>query len=204
MREQERTREREREPIPDRTDGAGWYANRRYEARRRERSTKGKIVVRGDERAWEICPTGRLYRYFGEGIEDTALQDWHVFKSDIKTHSQSHRHQGGIVIYVVEGSGHSMVGGVRKDWQAGDLLLLPITPGGVEHQHFNADPNVPVRWVAFFYMPLYDTLGAQGTKVSQDSPIWLAAGKVSVTGTAQDGSDGPEFHIGLQTKGDAW
>ncbi len=195
MREQERTREREREPIPDRTDGAGWYANRRYEKRRRDRSEQGKIVVHGDERAWEICPTGRLYRYFGEGIEDTALQDWWVFKSDIRTHSQSHSHQGGIVIYVVEGSGYSVVDGQRKDWKAGDLLLLPIQPSGVEHQHFNNDPNVPARWVAFFHMPLHDSLGGGGTKVSQDSPIWLAAGKTSVVGTAQDGADGPAFRI---------
>ncbi len=195
MKELERTREREREPIPDRTDGAGWYANRRYEKKRRERSEKGKLVVHGDERAWEICPTGRLYRYFGTGIEDTALQDWAVFKSDIKTNSQSHRHQGGIVIFVVEGTGYSMVNGVRNDWKAGDLLLLPITPGGVEHQHFNGEPGKPVRWVAFFHHPLYDSLGGQGTKVSQDSPIWLAAGKASVVGTAQDGADGPEFLI---------
>lgn len=191
----ERTRDREREPIPDRTDAAGWHANRRYEAARKERSTKGKIVIRGDERAWEICPTGRLYRYFGEGVEDTALMNWWVFKSDISTHSGKHRHQGGLVIYVVEGSGYSIVDGVKCPWAAGDLLLLPITPDGAEHQHFNDDPGKPVRWVAFFHMPLFDSLGGAGTKLSQDSPLWLAAGKKSVVDTAQDGSEGPEFHL---------
>jgi hypothetical protein len=196
MKEIERTREREREPIPDRTDGAGWYANRRYEKVRRDRAAMGKLVIHGDERAWEICPTGRLYRFLGEGIEDTALMNWSVFKSDIKTNSQSHRHQGGIVIYVVEGRGWSMVNGVRCPWKAGDLLLLPITPGGVEHQHFNGQPGMPVRWVAFFHHPLYDSLGGAGTTVSQDSPIWLATGTTSVVGTAQDGADGPAFRIG--------
>lgn len=191
---QQRSRVREREPIPDRTDGAGWYANRRHESALRERSLNGKIVIGGEDRPWEICPTGRIYRYMNAGIEDTALGNWWVFASDITVHTGSHRHQGGLVIYVVEGRGYSMVEGVKKPWKEGDLLLLPITPGGVEHQHFNTDPNKHAKWLAFMYIPYYDAVGG-AAKMSQDSPQWLAAGKPSIVKTAQDGKDGPEFLI---------
>ena len=74
---------------------------------------------------------------------------------DIKTVSGKHRHQGGLLIYVLEGKGYSIVNGERKDWQKGDLVLLPMVPGGVEHQHFNVEPEKgAARWIAFINMPI--------------------------------------------------
>ena len=57
---------------------------------------------------------------------------------------------------MITGKGYSVVDGERIDWQAGDLLLLPIKPGGVEHQHFNINPGSECRWIAFSYMPFFD------------------------------------------------
>ena len=53
------------------------------------------------------------------------------------------------MIYVLDGIGYSIVEGERVEWKKGDLLLLPMKPGGVEHQHFNLDPEKPATWVAF-------------------------------------------------------
>ena len=78
-------------------------------------------------------------------FKDTPLQHWRVFIHDIKTRSGKHRHQGGLVIYVLEGKGYSVVDGERKDWEKGDLVLLPMKPEGVEHQHFNLDPAEPAH-----------------------------------------------------------
>src|SRR5439155_811034 len=86
----------------------------------------------------------RTIRLMGE-----ELVDWNVFVQDIRVHSGKHRHQGGLVIYIMEGEGYSVVDGERHDWEAGDLLLLPVKKGGVEHQHFNKDDAHPAKWIAF-------------------------------------------------------
>ncbi len=44
------------------------------------------------------------------------------------------------------------------EWKKGDLILLPVKPGGVEYQHFNLDPKKPVRWLAMIYAPYQDAI----------------------------------------------
>ena len=71
------------------------------------------------------------------------------------------------------GKGYSVVDGERIDWQAGDLLLLPIKPGGVEHQHFNINPGSECRWIAFSYMPFFDHVASEFTQ-TEVSPLFKA------------------------------
>src|ERR1700719_2851203 len=111
MAEIERVRERERPPIGDNP----------YERIMRQRKL--------------------LFYLDPVTFKDTPLQHWRVFIHDIRTRSGKHRHQGGLVIYVLEGRGYSVVDGERKDWEKGDLVLLPMKPGGVVHQHFNLNPG---------------------------------------------------------------
>jgi len=77
------------------------------------------------------------------------------------------------VDYVLEGEGYSVVEGERHDWQAGDLLLLPVTQGGVEHQHFNTDPEQPAEWIAFIYWPFFDHGGCEIIQI-ESSPLYEA------------------------------
>ena len=126
----------------------------------RRRSYEGDVVVRGKGNPFIQDRQGlvRHYllqsRYTGEPVK-TALDDWIVFVQEVRVHSGKHRHQGGLVIYVLEGEGHSVVDGERLDWEPGDLLLLPIKPGGVEHQHFNKHEDKPVKWIAFIHTSIY-------------------------------------------------
>ena len=86
-----------------------------------------------------------MYRFIYEGLfDDTALHDWWVFMQDIRVHSGAHTHPGGLIIYVLEGAVHTVVDGVRHEWKEGDLLLLPIKPGGVEHRPRRTPSG---RWV---------------------------------------------------------
>ncbi len=94
-------------------------------------------------------------RYSGLTPE-TVLDDWNIFVQDIKVHSGKHRHQGGLVIYIIEGEGWSEVDGERHDWEAGDLLLLPLKPGGVEHKHYNRYDDKPAKWIAFISGALFE------------------------------------------------
>lgn len=139
---------------------------------RQDRAENGRIVIKGSELSWQQSRQGRLKFYLnsqedpGDPTDESALQDWDVFIHDIRTHSGAHRHQGGLVIYVIEGSGYTIVEGERVDWAAGDLLLLPVVPGGVEHQHFSDDDERPAKWIAFIYRPLHNAVGSYIEQVS--------------------------------------
>jgi mannose-6-phosphate isomerase-like protein (cupin superfamily) len=123
-----------------------------------ERQNKGRLLVRGAECKFEDTRQGRLKHYLSmyPMVSDTALDTWNCFIHDIRRQSGKHRHQGGILIYVIEGEGRTEVEGEILEWQAGDLLLLPIRPKGVAHQHWNKDTSKPCRWVAFRHSAVRD------------------------------------------------
>jgi mannose-6-phosphate isomerase-like protein (cupin superfamily) len=136
-----------------------------------ERQNTGPIVIRPSDREYQITRQGRMFYYLNaQAFKETPLHDWRVFTQDIKTHSGKHRHQGGFVIYVIEGRGYSIVDGERVEWEEGDLFLLPIKPNGIEHQHFNTDPSKGCRWIAFCYMPIFDHLASEFTQM-EVSPL---------------------------------
>jgi gentisate 1,2-dioxygenase len=119
-----------------------------YLQERRIRWRTGKMVIRSEDREEILAPQGRERIYLSPKFDDSHATDWLVFTNEIAGASGQHTHQGGFAIFVMEGSGYSIVDGVRHDWTAGDLLILPLRPGGVEHQHFNAG-DAPAKWLAF-------------------------------------------------------
>jgi quercetin dioxygenase-like cupin family protein len=135
-----------------------------------ERNLTGPVVIDCTQQEWFQARQGKL-KFFLDPVshKNTPLQQWRVFIHDIKTRSGKHRHQGGLVIYVLAGKGYSIVEGERKDWEKGDLVLLPMKPGGVEHQHFNADPSQPAIWAAFINIPIQEYL-ASDLKQEEVSP----------------------------------
>jgi len=158
MAESERTRERERPPLQENP----YEATLRYRKALAERNNTGPVVLRAKQREFFQSRQGRLQYFLNpHAIKDTPLQTWTVFKHQIRTHSGKHRHQGGIVIYVLDGKGYSVVDGERVDWEKGDLLLLPMKVGGVEHQHFNLDPGKPALWAAFINIPVIEHLASE-------------------------------------------
>jgi mannose-6-phosphate isomerase-like protein (cupin superfamily) len=164
--ERERTRERERPPILQ--TGYERIINDRIAIAKRQET--GPIVCRTEDRPIEVNRQGTIRYYLAPlSYPDTPLQDWLVFENHVRTHSGKHRHQGGFVIYVIDGEGYSIVDGERFDWKSGDLLLLPIRPGGVEHQHFNLHADRPCRWIAFCHLPTMDALAMEMTQV-ENSP----------------------------------
>ena len=162
MSDSERTRTREREPGEERT----YDKMLAYYRERVERNAMGPVVIHKDDREVEQSRQGRIRYYLNHQIhKDTPLQQWLVFSHELRTASGKHRHQGGLVIYVIEGRGYSMVDGERWEWEAGDLMLLPLRPEGVEHQHFNLEPGKPALWIAFIHFPLRDYVASEMTQL---------------------------------------
>jgi len=137
----------------------------------RERARTGRTVLRGRELPWEQGLQARAKFYLYPTIQDTSVKDWMVFVQDIRSHSGRHRHQGGLAIYVIEGKGWTTVDGERHDWEEGDLILLPVKPNGVIHQHFNAEQGKPCKWLAFIYKPFLECTGNQMEQMDE-SPDW--------------------------------
>ena len=156
-----RMRERER-PSQDLYDLA-IKKDREFAARQ----LAGRIVIKPADCPQQQSRQGLLRFYLDLTITDTALTDWVVFAHELRTQSGKHRHQGGVIIYVIEGVGYSVVDGERIDWSTGDLILLPLRKGGVEHQHFNKNPAKPAFWMAFIHSPTREYLASEITQLEE-------------------------------------
>lgn len=141
--------ERERTREPEAIQNSVYEQTVRYYQKWSERQKTGKLLIRGAEREYQPSRQGFIRFYLSPLLDDTALSSWAVFEQSIKRQTGKHRHQGGIVIYVIEGEGSTETNGQVLEWKAGDLLLLPIQPGGCVHQHWNKDSTKGCRWVAF-------------------------------------------------------
>jgi quercetin dioxygenase-like cupin family protein len=154
MAEIERTRERERPPIKENP----YEIVMQQRAALKERNLSGPVVIRAEEQQMFQARQGKLTWFLDPAVpayRDRPLQQWRVFTHQIVTKSGRHVHQGGLLIFVLEGKGYSIVDGERWDWEKGDLVLLPMKPGGVEHQHFNLDDK-PSVWAAFIHVPMQE------------------------------------------------
>jgi gentisate 1,2-dioxygenase len=136
------------------------------------RTVEGKVVIDGAAEPWVQNRNAYVQYLLHPFKSDSAYPLMHVFINEIHTHNGVHRHQGGLVLYVLEGKGRTVYDGVEAEWEAGDLILLPIKPGGVEHQHFNDDPRRPARWLAFITLAFRDYLASELIQV-KDSPDWV-------------------------------
>ena len=162
MAENERTRTRER--------GARAMTGSELSARRInefvDRQLHGQIVIKKSDRETQSTRQGFMRYYLDpQQHATTPLHDWRVWTNDIRKHSGKHRHQGGLIIYVIEGKGYSIVDDERVEWETGDLLLLPIRPKGVTHQHFNHEPGKPCLWMAFMNWPIMEHVGTEMTQL---------------------------------------
>jgi hypothetical protein len=137
------------------------------------------MVIRGSEIKPELNPMGIFSWYTHPDMTDIGARTTVAYVQEIPARSRSGRqlHQGGRLHYVWQGRGHTMIDGVRHDWRAGDMLLLPLKFDGVVHQHFNDSRTEPARLVCA-EGNLYDMLGVDlgsGFEVLEPCPEYQAA-----------------------------
>lgn len=168
----ERVRQREREEGPGPRPGYELCFKRRQTFV--ERQHRGKVVVWPHEREWDVSRQGKIMWFLHPGAyKDTCLQDWYVFVQEIPRVSGKHRHQGGLVIFALEGEGTTTMDDVPHHWEAGDLLILPVKEGGVVHQHFNRRQDGQSSfWLAFINDFIWDHVGSEMEQLEL-SPLWL-------------------------------
>jgi quercetin dioxygenase-like cupin family protein len=148
------------------------------------RNAKRKKIVRPEEMPWEMSRQGLLKHLLNEGM-NTRMETVDAYMQIIPGGSRSgkHRHLAEECLYVLEGRGYDLHQDCdveitdtyhwivqpevkRYEWEAGDLIYIP--PNTV-HQHFNADPERPVRLISAINR-VYKFCGLNDLEQLEDAP----------------------------------
>ena len=127
------------------------------------RNSRRKKVVTPSEMPWEMSRQGLLKHLINEGM-NTRMETVDAYMQILPPGSRSgkHRHLAEECVYVLEGRGYDIhqdcdveITDVfewkpveetkRFEWEAGDVIYIP--PNTI-HQHFNADPEKPARFIS--------------------------------------------------------
>lgn len=128
----------------------------------REEYSQRKSLVKASEMPWERSPQGFIKHVVNEEMltREFALEMYMQLIEPGKS-SGKHRHMAEEVFYVLEGRGYDLHWDLepriqakyewkwaqepeRFDWEEGDFVYVP--PFTI-HQHFNADPDKPARFI---------------------------------------------------------
>jgi quercetin dioxygenase-like cupin family protein len=158
------------------------------------RNSKRKKVVHPSEMPWEMSRQGLLKHLLNEQM-NTRMESVDAYMQLIPPGSRSgkHRHLAEECVYVLEGRGYDLHQDCdveitdtyhwkpqaevkRYDWEAGDVIYIP--PNTI-HQHFNADPERPVRLISAINR-IYQKFGLNDLEQIEDAPEY----KPGVTLTA--------------------
>jgi hypothetical protein len=127
-----------------------WDALLALRDRQRDERRSAVQVVRLAELPLERNQQGLMRWYLHPAIRDTVLSTLMIYRQEIPPGGRSGRlkFQGGQVMLIIEGKGHTLLDGVRHAWEAGDVLNLPLRRDGIVVQHFNDDPEKPAVFLA--------------------------------------------------------
>jgi quercetin dioxygenase-like cupin family protein len=159
------------------------------------RNSRRKKIITPEEMPWEMSRQGLLKHLINEQM-NTRMETVDAYMQIIPPGSRSgkHRHLAEECIYVIEGRGYDLhqdsdceIGDTfmwtinpevkRFEWESGDVIYIP--PNTV-HQHFNADPERPCRFIACTNR-IFKQIGLNTLEQFEDSPDY----DPSVTLTAE-------------------
>src|SRR6267154_4279999 len=148
------------------------------------RNAKRKKIVHTDEMPWEMSRQG-LLKHLLNAQMNTRMETVDAYMQIIPPGSRSgrHRHLAEECLYVVEGRGYDLHQDCdveitdtytwkpqaeikRYEWEAGDVIYVP--PCTI-HQHFNADPEKPVRLISAINR-IYKYCGLNDLEQIEDAP----------------------------------
>jgi len=148
------------------------------------RDAERKKIVKPNEMPWEMSRQGLLKHLLNEQM-NTRIETVDAYMLIIPPGSRSgkHRHLAEECLYVLEGTGYDLHQDCdveitdtyhwkpqadikRFEWEAGDVIYIP--PNTI-HQHFNVDPERPVRLVSATNR-IYKYCGLNDLEQIEDAP----------------------------------
>lgn len=124
----------------------------------RDRTRSGPPVIRRSSLTWEQSHHGRVMYISDPDVLGSNVQTMQMFVEELAPGGRNgrHRHLNEALVYILQGKGYSVIGDQRYDWEAGDVIAVPVMEW---HQHFNADPDKPVLFLGCTNVPLMNRLG---------------------------------------------
>lgn len=126
-----------------------WDALIALRDKQRAQRKNGIQVVKERDLPLENNPLGLIRWYLHPEITDTVLSTFLFFAQEIPPGSRSGRlkFQGGQVMLILEGRGYTLIDGVKHNWEAADLVNLPLRSDGIVVQHFNTDSEMTAKFL---------------------------------------------------------
>lgn len=121
-----------------------------------KRRRASQVLLKGAQVEFQKTPMGRV-RYVVDPKTGFLMRVLGTLLAEISPGKRSgaHRHMYEEVNYIVSGQGYSLIEDRRYDWQAGDVLCIPVFSW---HQHFNTGDQ-PARFLVHHNRPLMENLG---------------------------------------------
>jgi quercetin dioxygenase-like cupin family protein len=151
------------------------------------RNAKRRKVVHPEDMPWELSPQGLLKHLLNEGM-NTRMETVDAYMLIIPPGSRSgkHRQLAEECLYVLEGRGYDLHQDCdveitdtyhwrpqdelkRYEWEAGDVIYIP--PNTIQ-QHFNADPERPVRLISVVNR-IYKACGLNDLEQLENAPEYV-------------------------------
>jgi quercetin dioxygenase-like cupin family protein len=151
------------------------------------RNAKRKKLVHPEDMPWELSPQGLLKHLLNEGM-NTRMETVDAYMLIIPPGSRSgkHRQLAEECLYVLEGRGYDLHQDCdveitdtyhwkpqdevkRYEWEAGDVIYIP--PNTIQ-QHFNADPERPVRLISVINR-IYKACGLNDLEQLENAPEYV-------------------------------
>jgi quercetin dioxygenase-like cupin family protein len=151
------------------------------------RNSKRKKLVHPEDMPWELSPQGLLKHLLNEGM-NTRMETVDAYMLIIPPGSRSgkHRQLAEECLYVLEGRGYDLHQDCdveitdtyhwkpqdevkRYEWEAGDVIYIP--PNTIQ-QHFNADPERPVRLISVINR-IYKACGLNDLEQLENAPEYV-------------------------------
>ena len=148
------------------------------------RNAKRAKVVHPEDMPWEMAKQGLLKHLMNEAM-NTRMETVDAYMQIIPPGSKSgkHRHLAEECLYVLEGKGYDLHQDCdveitdtyhwkpqdevkRYEWEAGDVIYIP--PNTI-HQHFNSDPDHPVRLISAINR-IYNKFGLNDLEQIESAP----------------------------------
>ncbi|NOT24881.1 MAG: cupin domain-containing protein [Acidobacteria bacterium] len=153
------------------------------------RNAKRRKVIAPSDMPWEMSRQGLLKHLLNEAM-NTRMETVDAYMQIIPPGSRSgkHRHLAEECVYVVEGRGYDLHQDCdveitdtyhwtpqdevkRYEWEAGDVVYVP--PNTI-HQHFNANPERPVRLISIINR-IFKASGLNDLEQLEDAPEYDSA-----------------------------
>ena len=154
----------------------GWD-DKRFAKEEQKRRKQQQVLVKGSKIAEQIAvlnmvkiidplmgSNNRIHRLWMNriGAHGEEGGEWRTL---------GHRHTVEAVIYILQGHGHSIIDGKRYDWEAGDMLSVPVFSW---HRHINDGDEDVIRY-ASTTGPLSKAIGQAIYEDERHPEFWVYA-----------------------------